>query len=162
MSERPIHVDPLRRHLHLTNRSQWLRERQAELRVEIADIDAQIDELRQRRTRCTTERSANRAQLIEPFRVLGRQPDLDGHAVLPPIDTDAELLWGRALRRRCRELLRQHGALPLRELHALLHLRGYAVSHRHAVKTLAEAMAYEVRLGRVVRVERGVYAPAPK
>jgi len=71
---------------------------------------------------------------------------------------DAVGLWGRRLRKACREILRV-GNRPytLTELHATLLRRGYSIDGTHEVKVLADAMRYEVAEGRLRRVERGVY-----
>ncbi len=78
---------------------------------------------------------------------------------LPPIAVGARPLWGCDLRRVAVAVLTRHGAQPLRELHGLIHRYGYVIDSRRPVQRLADAVAYEVRHGRLERLERGVYGP---
>ena len=91
----------------------------------------------------------------------GRQPARPGEPPLPPTSDDPIYLKGRRLRTACLALLRAHGRRSLPELHTLIHLHGYAVSSRAPTKALADAMALEVRQGRVLRPKRGHYEVAP-
>ena len=87
----------------------------------------------------------------------GRRPPRDDQPPLPPLNDNTTRLTGRALRSTCLAILRRYERLRLDELHALIHLHGYAIASTNPVKTLADAMAYELRKGRLVRPERGVY-----
>lgn len=78
---------------------------------------------------------------------------------LPPLSERPTPLWGRRLRSVCLALLRRAGPLILPEIHALLHHHGYRIDSSNPVKTLSDALAYEVEQGRAVRLERGVYGP---
>lgn len=129
---------------------------------EIADAIAAIDK---QLAALDVERRALRQKLRVLHRRIapnlakraGRAPAPDGTEQLPPVRHDAIALWGRRLRSVCLALLRGRGAMPLTELHALLHRHGYVIANRAHVKALADALAYEVDQGRVRRVARGVY-----
>ena len=73
----------------------------------------------------------------------------------PPAAKDLE---GVGLRSVALTILRRHGPQRLRDLHGLIHLYGYRIASVRPVQRLADAMAYELRQGRVERMERGVYA----
>jgi len=90
-----------------------------------------------------------------------RRPPTPEHRPLPPVAGEPRWVSGRELRSTCLALLARHGALTLVELHALLHLHGYAITGRHPVKALAMAMRYEHERGRARRVERGLYGLSP-
>lgn len=68
---------------------------------------------------------------------------------------------GRELRSTCLALLARHGALTLVELHALLHLHGYAITGRHPVKALAMAMRGLYGLSPSWRPRRGRHGGRP-
>jgi len=85
-----------------------------------------------------------------------RPPDVDC-SPMPPAAEGSQAIGGRDLRITCLTILRRHGALPLCELHGLLHRYGYLVAAARPVTALSDAMAYEVERGRAHRVERGVY-----
>ena len=80
---------------------------------------------------------------------------------MPPAAVDAVALWGGDLRRVMSALVRRHGSVTLRELHGLIHRYGYTVDSVRPVQRLADAAAFEVRHGRMDRIERGVYGPGP-
>ncbi len=61
----------------------------------------------------------------------------------------------------CVALLGRHGPCSLRDLHTLLIVYGYAIDHRHPVRALGNALAYEVVVGRATRERRAVYDRAP-
>jgi hypothetical protein len=131
------------------------------LLAEIDRIDSELAELAARRRRLALELRKRRTRLL-PTRLkapLGRQPVPDGSVRLPPLRRDCTPLWGRRLRQVCVAILRRAGALALPELHALLHHHGFQVDHAHPVKALSDALSYESELGRVERLERGVYGP---
>ena len=92
----------------------------------------------------------------------GRRPAANTvDRALPDLPHDARYLWGRRLRAVCLRLLQRCGTLPLRQLHALLHLHGFGVAGDHPVKTLADALGHEVDTGHARRISRGHYALAP-
>lgn len=155
----PRRVDPLtaestlygRKRAQLTAQFQRIEE-------EIRQLDRQLCAIAERRRALREQLRRHRSRLWSRLTRTGRCPLPDGAIALPPIRNDAVSLWGRRLRARCRELLERHGGpLPLRDLHALLHHQGYVIEGNTPVKTLAEAMRYELSLGHVRRVERGVY-----
>ena len=80
---------------------------------------------------------------------------------LPPLPEHVRWLWGRRLRAVCLRLLHRCGTLPLRQLHALLHLHGYGIAGDHPVKTLADALGHETEAGHARRIGRGRYGIAP-
>jgi hypothetical protein len=88
-----------------------------------------------------------------------RRTRVKGPPPIPPPAKDAYWVRGRALRFAALAILaRNHErALSLPEIHRELHLAGYGISSRTPVKRLADALGYEDRQGRVVRVERGWY-----
>ena len=91
----------------------------------------------------------------------GRRPPKDDQPPLPPLNDETTSLAGRPLRSACLALFRRYGRLRLDQLHALIHLHGYVIASAHPVKTLADAMGYELRKGRLVRPERGTYELKP-
>ena len=80
---------------------------------------------------------------------------------LPPLPEDPKWLFGRRLRATCLRLLQRCGPLPLRQLHALLHLHGFGVAGAHPVKALADALGHEADTGNAFRESRGRYRAAP-
>jgi hypothetical protein len=130
------------------------------LLAEIDQVDADLASLAARRRQLVHELRRRRTRLLPTRRKapLGRQPVPDGAVRLPPVRQDSTPLWGRRLRQVCIAILRRSGALALPELHALLHHHGFRVDSRHSAKALSDALAYELELGHVERVERGVYA----
>ena len=150
-------VEPIRRRFAFGARRVELEAEKARLLQAIAGIDGRVDALRaERRTHAARCHEID-ATLAPILFAHGRRPTWDGRAALPPADADAEGLYGRRLRATCRALLEEHGRLSLLQLHELLHLRGFVVSHQRPVQALASALAYETALGRVRRVARGVY-----
>jgi hypothetical protein len=89
-----------------------------------------------------------------------RRPPRPDEAPLPPEAEGARPLYSAPLRRTCLALLRRHGQLTLRELHILLLLYGFTIAGDGPVKRLADALGYETREGRAVRVRRATYRPA--
>lgn len=131
-----------------------------ELLDEIAEVDAELGRLAARRRVLVREVRVRRARFSRRLRHgPTRQPVPDGSARLPALRVGCEVLWGRRLRDTCVRILRAAGALSLPELHAQLHHHGFKVDSLNPVKALADAMAYELRKGRLRRPERGVYAP---
>ena len=132
-----------------------------QLLADIDAVDADLALLAARRRQLVAELQRRRTRLL-PIRrktPLGRQPVPDGSVRLPPTRRDCTPLWGRRLRQVCVAILRRAGALRLPELHALLHHHGFRVDSSTAVKALSDALAYEVELGTITRLERGVYGP---
>lgn len=132
-----------------------------ELLGQLDDVDAELAALAARRRRLTEALKQRRSLLVyRPSSLFrARQPAPDGSVRLPPLHTDATALWGRRLRATCVTILRRAGALSLPEVHVLLHHHGFRVASDHPVKALSDALAYEVERGRLLRPERGVYAP---
>ena len=92
----------------------------------------------------------------------GRRPPRDAlEDALPPLPERPTWLWGRRLRAVCLRLLARCGTMPLRQLHALLHLHGFGVAGDQPVKVLADALGHESERGLAVRTSRGVYDVAP-
>jgi hypothetical protein len=89
-----------------------------------------------------------------------RRPGID-EAPFPEPPPAARPLDGLGLRSVALTILRRHGPQRLRDLHGLVHLYGYRIDSARPVQRLGDAMAYEVRQGRVERLERGVYGPVP-
>lgn len=128
---------------------------------ELAGLDAELDLLAARRRQIVARVDACRRRLwpnmtARQHRRMGRP----GEIPMPPAPADARPLSGRNLRRVAVAVLARHGALPLREIHGLLHRYGYSVVSPRSVQRLADALAYEVRCGRLDRLERGVYGLA--
>jgi hypothetical protein len=92
----------------------------------------------------------------------GRRPGTDSlDDALPPLPEDPKWLFGRRLRATCLRILQRCGPLPLRQLHALLHLHGFGVAGTYPVKALADALGHEADTGNAVRESRGRYRAAP-
>jgi hypothetical protein len=128
------------------------------LNNELHDLDQQLHAIAKRRREITQQLRQHRRRLWSIRLKHGRCPLPDGRYALPPTRHDAVGLWGRRLRSHCRDLLKRHGGpLELVEIHALLHHGGYFIQSGSPVKALSEALRYEVSLGRVSRVERGIY-----
>jgi hypothetical protein len=125
---------------------------------ELATIDAELETLCARRRAVLDRLGAVRAELWpDDQRCHRRRRNRVDEVPLPPAPPGAEELGGVDLRATCVGILRRHGPCGLRELHGLLHRHGYRLVETRAVQRLADAMAYEVRQGRAVRIARGVY-----
>ena len=133
-----------------------------ELNERIAALDRAIIERAAERRRAVT-RLVEVVELIWPRwgRVAGRRPPGPESFALPPLEFEATVVGGLDLRSACMAILARHGRLTLVELHRWLHLYGYAVASERPVKTLSDAMSYEVRQQRATRVSRGLYEAAP-
>src|SRR5690242_5973610 len=97
---------------------------------------------------------------IEPKDIVQgfRHTRVNGPAPIPPVARNAHPVRGRELRVAALAVLAQHHRpMTLTEIHRELHLQGYAIESRTPVQRLADALAYEARKGRAVRVDRGVY-----
>lgn len=130
----------------------------AALHDELATIDAELETLSARRRAVLDRLGAVRAdRWPRDAQCHRRRRARVDEIPLPPAPSGAEPLGGVDLRATCLGLLRRHGPCGLRELHGLLHRHGYRIDGPRAVQGLADAMAYEVRQGRAVRIERGVY-----
>lgn len=159
----PVFFERLRREqprLH-PNHNVLVRIAHADGLEELARLDAALDQLTARRREIVDRVDTYRRRLWpnmteRQHRHYGRP----GEIPMPPAPVDARPLWGRHLRRTAVAVLARHGAQSLRELHGLLHRYGYVLDSRRPVQRLADALAYEVRGGRVERLERGVYGLA--
>jgi hypothetical protein len=125
---------------------------------ELAAIDAELEVLCARRRSAVGRLDALRSELWpgDATRHRRRRARVD-EIPIPPAPAGAVPLGGVELRAACIGILRRHGACALRELHGLLHRHGYFIDGHREVQRLADAMAYEVRQGRAVRIARGVY-----
>ena len=125
---------------------------------QLAGVDAQLDRLSAERVALLEELEAVRDTLwpVMPHWKGRRPPALD-RPPLPPATPGATASRAGDLRVLCLVLLGRNGPLALPDLHALVHRYGWVISGHHPVKALADAMGYEVRKGRAVRVARGVY-----
>lgn len=138
------------------------------LQIERDRLLASLEEL----DRLADERAVTRHDLVKRLGHLrdtlwpplpgcrARRPPLHDQPGLPPIAAGAVFLAGRPLRAACRAILHRRGPIALTDLHAALHLSGYAVASPRPVQALADAMGYEAEQGRAQRVARGVYGPA--
>lgn len=125
---------------------------------ELATIDGELEVLAARRRRCLAGLQRVRSTLWPGVDERhGRRPPMVDQPPIAPVPEGATALGGVDLRTVALGVLRRHGPLPLRELHSLLHRHGYEIDGENPVKGLADAMAYEVRMERCVRVARGVY-----
>lgn len=122
-------------------------------------LDAELETLTAHRRACVDRLRAYRRRLYPPAGERHyRRHRLAADPPMPPAPADADRVNGLVLRRIALAVLSRHGALPLRELHGLLHRYGYVIDSPRPVQRLADAMAYEVRHERARRVSRGVYA----
>jgi hypothetical protein len=155
-----LHVDPIRARARMANSPRAVLQRECdELERQVQDIDAELDHLYRRRREMIRGIRERKRRLWPLLTRIGRCPLPSGRPALPPVAPDAVGLWGRRLRAVCRQVLETaRQPVPLGDLHALLHRRGFFVDSRHPVKSLADAMRYEVGSGRVTRVRRGTYA----
>lgn len=157
-------LPPIRQHGRLSraDRDRLQREQNEEideLRAEDRAIAALFVD-RQRRTRRIADIEA---QLFPPtLWHRGRRPGPDRLTdPLPPLPEQPTWLWGRRLHAVCLRLLHRCGTLPLRQLHALLHLHGFGVAGDHPVKVLADALGHETEHGKAERRGRGIYRTTP-
>lgn len=152
-------VDPIRSAASMTpNRRDVLQLERTRLLEQLDEVDTQIGTLSTRRAQLV-ERLADLRDRLWPVALhrRGRRPGTLGENDLPPVVASPTWLSGRRLRSVCLCLLRRAVRLTLRQLHALLHAHGYGIDSAHAVKTLSDALAYEVECGRARRVGRGEY-----
>ena len=162
-SHDPVFLTRLRHeqpHLH-PNHLSLIRLAHAEDLQALAAIDGDLEQLTARR-RAVLERLVRYRQRLWPG-VTGRHQRKTCRAEdnpIPPTTVGARPVWGSDLRRIAVAVLGRHGPQPLRELHGLIHRYGYVIDSRRPVQRLADAVAYEVRHGRLERIERGVYGPA--
>ena len=99
-----------------------LQTERSELMMELADADRELHALATRRIEVIGRLDELRDELWpRSGHRAGRQPPDAEEIPLPPVLPEAIEVWGRGLRACCRAILRQHGRLPLRSLHALLH-----------------------------------------
>lgn len=130
----------------------------AEAGERLRSIDATIEALVDERLACLDLLVDCRDQLRPNWgnRHSRRRASVD-EAPFPEAPPAAEPVEGVALRSVALTILRRHGPQRLRDLHGLIHLYGYCVGSVRPVQRLGDAMAYELRQGRVERLERGVY-----
>ncbi|WP_421121067.1 hypothetical protein ACE2AJ_07300 [Aquihabitans daechungensis] len=140
-----------------------LQTRRHQLLMELADGDRQLQDLTTRRIEILHGLDEVRNDLWPRMaHRCGRQPPDAEELPIPAAHPEAIELWGRGLRGCCRAVLRLHGRLTLRSLHALLHHYGYRIYSATPTKALADAMGHEVHRGRVRRVARGTYEIDPE
>lgn len=125
---------------------------------ELAGLEQELETLCARRRsvarRLESLRGRVRPAMLHRYRRRRRVDEVP----MPPARVDAVPVGGVELRAAGLALLRRHGPCALPELHGLLHRYGMVIESSRPVQRLADALAYEVRQGRCVRVERGVYA----
>lgn len=126
----------------------------------LTTIDATIEALVDQRLTCLDVLVDCRDQLRPRWgtRHSRRRASVD-EAPFPEAPPSAEPVDGVSLRAVAVTILRRHGPQRLRDLHGLIHLYGYRIASVRPVQRLGDAMAYELRCGRVERLERGVYGP---
>jgi hypothetical protein len=158
----PRRVDPIRQLTPVAGRKRReLQDSYSDVGRRIDAVDRELRRLAEQRRALVAQRRALHRRLWINLAKRGRRAMPDGGRALPPLPPDATMLWGRRLRAVCRSLMAGGGAVPLGELHAELHRRGYGVDHPYPVKALADALGYETMLGRTRRVARGVYELIP-
>jgi hypothetical protein len=153
-------LPPTRQHGHLNPADRArLNARHQQLLDEIRAKDAVLAATAKERRRHLDELATIHDQLHpKTLWHRGRRPAPDRLTdPLPPLPENPTWLWGRRLRAVCLRLLHRCGTLPLRQLHALLHLHGFGVAGDHPVKTLADALGHETEHGTTQRVARGRY-----
>ena len=139
----------------------------------IRDIDDDVMERLQRRAKkhdcsleelvCDILRDAAKDVMwprIEPNDIVQgfRHTRVNGPPPIPPVARNAHPVRGRELRVAALAVLaQQRRPMTLTEIHRELHLQGYAIESRTPVQRLADALGYEARIGRAVRVDRGLY-----
>ncbi len=134
------------------------RELHADQMVRVRAIDEVIESLVDERLACLDVLVDCRDQLRPRWgrRHSRRRSSVD-EAPFPEATNEARPVEGVGLRSVALTILRRHGPQRLRDLHGLIHLYGYRIESVRPVQRLGDAMAYELRQGRVVRLERGVY-----
>ena len=151
-------VDPIRQQSPLIgHKRRALQHDYDQLNRQITELDQQISQLGRQRHQLHLQRRALHHRLWINLAKLGRRAAPNGREAIPPAPHNATPLWGRRLRAHCRHILKQHGTLPLTELHAELHRTGYTIASQHPVKTLADALGHDTDQGHVERVTRGTY-----
>lgn len=129
------------------------------LETTIHHLDAQLDALTRQRQHAARQLRERRQRLWPNLAKRARRCTTEGRHALPAIAHHATALWGRRLRRALRDLLTtRNGPITLTELHALLHRQGFFVDTPYPVKTLSDALRYELQQGRVKRTQRATYA----
>ncbi|HAS09569.1 MAG TPA: hypothetical protein DCS55_03485, partial [Acidimicrobiaceae bacterium] len=137
------------------------RELHADQMVRVRAIDEVIEGLVDERLACLDVLVDCRDQLRPRWgrRHSRRRSSVD-EAPFPEAPQAARPVEGVGLRSVALTILRRHGPQRLRDLHGLIHLYGYRIESVRPVQRLGDAMAYELRQGRVIRLERGVYEAA--
>jgi len=141
-----------------TPRDAWV-EAHAAASARLSTVDGELESLLADRMTCLEQLAVLRARLNRRWtdHHVRRHARVDEPPV-PPAPPGATSVDGVDLRAVCVALLRRHGPQTLRTLHGLLHQYGYVVGGVRPVQRLGDAMAYEVRCGRLIRVGRGTYA----
>jgi len=141
------------------------RRQAAQLEQELAECDAELARVanQRRQTAIRLYEVYERAMSRIPWQRSRRPVFYRTHRDIAPVTSQPNLLWGRVFRAACLDIIELLGRpATLSELHHHLHLRGLQIASDTPVKALADAMAYEVRAGRAIRVERGVYGLNPR
>ncbi len=160
-ARRPTYLQRIQAGLHPRVRRRHQIDRD-ELLVTLRTIDDSLEQLSAQRVQVLDQLDALRDQLWpEAPNCRGRRPPALDRPPLPPMVARARRVGGRSLRGLCLTMLARCGPMTLPDMHAQLHAYGYGIAGDHTVKTLADAMGYEVRCGRAIRVRRGVYDVAP-
>ena len=142
---------------------QALLDRRTELIATAFDLDSRERRLAARMADVRRELRSLRSVLwpAEPGRAFrnARRPRVGGPAPIPPPVRNAVPVHGADLRYAALGVLVRAGTpMPLPEIHRALHLTGFRIAGRHAVKQLADALRYEHEHGRARRTARGTYA----
>ncbi len=160
-AKRPTYLQRIQADLHPRVRRQHQVDRD-ELLVTLRTVDDSLEQLSAQRVQILDQLDALRDRLWpEAPNCRGRRPPALDRPPLPPLVAGARRVGGRSLRGLCLTMLARCGPMSLPDMHAQLHSYGYGIAGDHTVKTLADAMGYEVRCGRAIRVRRGVYDVAP-
>jgi hypothetical protein len=131
------------------------------LLAELEALDTEAAGLAARRAEIVGSLADAREMLYPPVSWAHlRIPRIHDQPRVPTPPDDAIAIAGADLRELCCALIAANGAATLAELHRRIHLAGYAVASPRPVQRLADAVAYEARAGRLVRVSRGVYGSA--
>jgi hypothetical protein len=141
---------------------QALLDRRAEVIASAVEVDAREQHLAIRMSELRAELRTLRAVLWpaesgRAFRNV-RRPRIGGPAPIPPPVARAIPVRGADLRFAALGVLVRAGTpMTLAEIHRALHLTGFRIAGRHAVKQLGDALGYEHEHGRARRTARGTY-----
>ncbi|MPY92536.1 MAG: hypothetical protein GEV08_05545 [Acidimicrobiia bacterium] len=131
--------------------------------VQLRAVDRSLAALAKERRRLLDRLAETTQRLVVPADwSRGRRPGMNTlEDPLSPLPEEPTWLFGRRLRAVSLRLLQRCGVLPLRQLHALLHLHGFGVMGAHPVKALADALGHEADVGNALREARGRYRASP-